>query len=160
MTPASPAFALRRLAAGDLPAMRELLAVFGETFGEPETYGGNPPDDAYLARLLGRADFIALAALQGQQVVGGLAAYVLEKFEQPRREVYIYDLAVAEGQRRRGIATALIAELASIAADLGAWVVYVQADPGDAPAIALYSKLGAREDVLHFDIPVRPLRKS
>lgn len=24
---------------------------------------------------------------------------------------------------------------------------------GDAPAIALYTKLGTREDVLHFDIP-------
>ena len=30
--------------------------------------------------------------------------------------------------------------------------MYVQADLGDDPAIALYSKLGRREDVLHFDI--------
>jgi aminoglycoside 3-N-acetyltransferase I len=35
-------------------------------------------------------------------------------------------------------------------------VLYVQADHGDAPAIALYEKLGLREDVLHFDIPVKP----
>jgi aminoglycoside 3-N-acetyltransferase I len=28
----------------------------------------------------------------------------------------------------------------------------VQADYGDDPAIALYTKLGRREDVLHFDI--------
>jgi aminoglycoside 3-N-acetyltransferase I len=34
----------------------------------------------------------------------------------------------------------------------GAWVIYVQADYGDDPAIALYSKLGTREDVMHFDI--------
>jgi aminoglycoside 3-N-acetyltransferase I len=33
-------------------------------------------------------------------------------------------------------------------------VVFVQADRGDDPAIALYTKLGTREDVLHFDIPV------
>jgi aminoglycoside 3-N-acetyltransferase I len=32
-------------------------------------------------------------------------------------------------------------------------VIFVQADHGDAPAIALYAKLGTREDVLHFDIP-------
>jgi aminoglycoside 3-N-acetyltransferase I len=34
----------------------------------------------------------------------------------------------------------------------------VQADtqPEDEAAIALYTKLGAREDVLHFDIPVTP----
>jgi len=30
----------------------------------------------------------------------------------------------------------------------------VQADHGDDPAIALYDKLGAREEVLHFDLPV------
>ncbi|HLQ91229.1 MAG TPA: AAC(3)-I family aminoglycoside 3-N-acetyltransferase, partial [Xanthobacteraceae bacterium] len=41
-----------------------------------------------------------------------------------------------------------------IAAARGAYVIYVQADSGDAPAIALYSKLGAREDVFHFDIIV------
>jgi aminoglycoside 3-N-acetyltransferase I len=33
-------------------------------------------------------------------------------------------------------------------------VIFVQADPGDAPAIALYESLGTREDVHHFDIPV------
>jgi hypothetical protein len=30
----------------------------------------------------------------------------------------------------------------------------VQADYGDDPAIALYTKLGEREDVMHFDIKV------
>ncbi len=33
-------------------------------------------------------------------------------------------------------------------------MVYVQADLGDAPAIALYEKLGVRQDVLHFDIVI------
>ena len=37
-------------------------------------------------------------------MVGGLAAYVLPKFEQERSEVCIYDLAVAEPHRRQGIA--------------------------------------------------------
>src|SRR6185295_10721624 len=97
---------------------------------------------------------VALVALAGGAVVGGLVAYELDKFEQARREIYIYDLAVAEPHRRRGIATALIERLRTIAAARGAWVIYVQADHGDDPAIALYETLGAREDVLHFDIPV------
>jgi aminoglycoside 3-N-acetyltransferase I len=33
-------------------------------------------------------------------------------------------------------------------------VVFVQADLGDEAAIALYSKLGVREEVLHFDLPM------
>jgi aminoglycoside 3-N-acetyltransferase I len=68
--------------------------------------------------------------------------------------LYIYDLAVDERHRRQGIATALIEHLRVIAAQRGAWVVFVQADPGDAAAIALYEKLGTREEVLHFDIPI------
>jgi aminoglycoside 3-N-acetyltransferase I len=64
-------------------------------------------------------------------------------------------LAVAASHRRRGVATALIGELKTIAAARGAYVIFVQADRGDDPAIALYTKLGAREDVLHFDIAVR-----
>ena len=41
-------------------------------------------------------------------MVGALAAYELLKFEAERSEIYIYDLAVLEEFRRRGIATALI----------------------------------------------------
>ena len=39
---------------------------------------------------------------------------------------------------------------------LGCYVIFVQADHGDDAAIALYSKLGRREDVLHFDIDAGP----
>jgi aminoglycoside 3-N-acetyltransferase I len=146
--------ALRRLAPADLPLLRRLNALFGDAFSEPETYGAEPPSDAYLEGLLAKDHVIALVALSGEEVVGGLVAYELDKFERARREIYIYDVAVHEAHRRQGVATALIAHLRGIAAQRGAWVVYVQADHGDDPAIALYEKLGIREDVLHFDIPV------
>lgn len=145
--------AICRLGPGDLDAMRSMLSMFGESFGDRATYEAAPPGDRYLARLLASDTFIAIAAVDGDVVRGGLAAYVLDKFEQERREIYLYDLAVAEAWRRRGIATALIAELQRIAAATGAWVVYVQADHGDDAAVALYTKLGVREDVMHFDIP-------
>lgn len=146
----------RILGADDLATLRGMLSVFGEAFDDRGTYTAAQPDDAYLAQLLGSAGFVAIAAVTRSEVVGGLAAYVLPKFEQARSEVYIYDLAVAESHRRRGVATAMIRKLQERAAELGAWVIYVQADIGDDPAIALYTKLGTREEVLHFDID--PLR--
>ncbi len=96
--------------------------------------------------------------MDGETIVGGLVAYELPKFEQSRSELYIYDLAVRESHRRQGVATALIEHLQTIARERGAWVIFVQADTGeeDAAAIALYEKLGEREEVLHFDIPVSP----
>lgn len=149
---ASAPFSISHLTANDVGTMQALLAVFGDAFEDAETYGGARPSERYLARLLGRDGFIALAALKGESVVGGLAAYVFEKFEQERSEIYIYDLAVLQAHRREGIAAALIEKLREIAALRGAYVIYVQADEGDEPAIALYSKLGPREDVHHFDI--------
>lgn len=145
---------IRQLDADDIDTMDAMLSMFGQAFGEPETYGTDRPDSDYQRRLLASDNFIALAAVAGEGIVGGLAAYVLPKFEQARSEVYIYDLAVAAAWRRRGIATALIDRLRHVAAEQGAWVIFVQADHGDDPAIALYSKLGRREDVLHFDIDV------
>jgi aminoglycoside 3-N-acetyltransferase I len=147
-------FRAQQLAPGDLALMRGMLGMFAEAFEDPEAYDSKPPRDAYLNKLLSSDTFIALAALEGEAVIGGLAAYELQKFEQERSEIYIYDLAVATGHRRRGIATALIEELRVIAKGRGAYVVFVQADYVDPPAIALYTKLGTREDVLHFDISV------
>jgi len=50
----------------------------------------------------------------------------------------------------------LIEALKKIAAQRGAYAIFVQANTGieDAAAVALYTKLGVREDVLHFDIAV------
>ena len=132
--------------------MEAMVDMFGAVFDDP-AYQGKRPSRAYLERLLSRDTFIALAAVEDGRLVGGIAAYELPKFEQERSEIYIYDLAVVETHRRQGIATALIQKLQNIAAERGAWVVFVQADRGDAPAIALYSRLGRREEVLHFDIP-------
>jgi aminoglycoside 3-N-acetyltransferase I len=145
-------FDYRRLRAQDLGSMRELNALFSDVFADPDSYAAHPPSDAYLADLLDKEHVVALAALAGSRVIGGLVAYELDKFEQARREIYIYDLAVNEAYRRRGVATALIQDLVAIGAERGAWVVYVQADYADPPAIALYEKLGVREEVLHFDI--------
>ncbi|MFC7400170.1 AAC(3)-I family aminoglycoside N-acetyltransferase [Chelatococcus sp. GCM10030263] len=145
---------LHRLTGDDIALFREMLAVMGQAFDEFDTYTGAQPDTAYLRKLLAGEHFIALAALEAGTVIGGLAAYELPKFEQARSEIYIYDLAVASSHRRKGVATALINRLKTIGAARGAYVIFVQADPPDEPAVALYDKLGVREEVLHFDIPI------
>jgi aminoglycoside 3-N-acetyltransferase I len=146
-------YTYQQLSASDVSTLKALLAIFGEAFGEPDTYQGAVPDDAYLQALLEKPHFVALAGRHGEAIVGGLVAYELEKFERARSEFYIYDLAVEEGHRRRGVATGLIRTLGRIAKERGAYVMFVQADTTDPPAIALYESLGTREDVHHFDIP-------
>ena len=156
-TPARPeTIDVRVLTADDVALARAMLTLFGREFDDEPTYAHKQPEDRYLHRLLGSDTFVALVAQVDHQVVGGLAGYVLPKFEQARSEFYIYDLAVDAAHRRRGVATAMIERLKRLAHTRGIYVIFVQADHGDDAAIALYTKLGVREDVLHFDIAPRP----
>jgi aminoglycoside 3-N-acetyltransferase I len=136
------AWSVRRLHAPDVAAFREMISMFGIAFEDVRTYGARPPSKTYLLAFLGREDAIVMAAFAGDRVIGGLVAYVLTKFEQ------------ASDYRRRGIARSLIEALKDESAAAGAYVIFVQADPWDGPAIGLYESLGKREDVLHFDIEV------
>ena len=141
-----------RLTPDDGLHFNAMLDLFAEAFDDTESYSSARPSVAYQRRILAQDSFVILVAIWEGSVVGALVAYQLRKFEQERSEFYIYDLAVAEDYRRRGIATAMINHLKEIAGNSDAWVIYVQADHGDEPAIALYSGLGNREDILHFEI--------
>ncbi|SDG92276.1 AAC(3)-I family aminoglycoside N-acetyltransferase [Roseospirillum parvum] len=141
-----------RLRPGDAVLFHGMLTIFADAFEEHETYLGASPGAAYRDGLLAEENFIALVAVEAENVIGALAGYELRKFERERSEFYIYDLAVSGPYRRRGVATAMIGTFSAIAKKRGAWVVFVQADHGDDAAIALYSKLGQREEALHFDI--------
>ena len=163
MNDAATMTTIRILEPADAPLLDAMLEMVGRAFDDIDTYTARKPSAAYLSALLARDHVIAIAAVgdnnpsidnNNRAVVGGLVAYELPKFEQARSEIYIYDLAVDASHRRRGIATAMIRALQALAAKRGAWVVYVQADYDDEPAIALYTKLGVREDVMHFDLPV------
>lgn len=71
----------------DLPLMRALLRMFGGVFDDLSTDTGNTPDGNYLANLLAADHFVVLVALYEGEVIGGLAAYELKKFEQARSEL-------------------------------------------------------------------------
>lgn len=153
---------LHHLTSDDLPLMEALMTTFGEVFDEVDTFTAHRPSEGYLRPLMADDTFIALAAVKGGEVVGGVTAYELKKYEQERSEIYIFDLGVAEGHRREGIATALMEELKEIAAGRGAHLVFVQTGTRveDEPAVALYTRFGEREDVVHFDIAVEGAARS
>ena len=145
---------IRRRRGENIAAMRDMLHLFGHVFEDIPTYCAAQPDDAYLRALLASDTFIALAASAGKTTVGGLTAYVWRKYEQARQEIYIYDLAVHEKWRRRGIASQLIENIKSIAQNMGAYSIIVQAHPEDHAAVALYRQSSTPENILTFDIEI------
>lgn len=70
------------------------------------------------------------------------AAVAAAKVAREEEVVGVYDVVTSEAQRRRGIATMLVARLLARAWERGARVAYLQVDAGNSPALAVYRRFG------------------
>ncbi|HEX7636794.1 MAG TPA: GNAT family N-acetyltransferase [Burkholderiaceae bacterium] len=129
---------IRRLTPADLSLARDLFTTIAGVFGED----GDKLGDAYLDRLLGRETFWALAAFDGEQIVGGLTAHTLPLTATEASAVFLYDLAVRRSHQRRGIGRELVRHLRELAAAEGVDEVFVAADEADPQALAFYAAIG------------------
>ena len=112
-----------------------MAAVFDET--------NEDLPDAYIAALLDRPEFWAIAAVGNDTVVGGLTAHTLMMTNSPRSEVLIYDIAVDPRRQREGIGRRLVEALRERTRSVGIDTVFVPADNDDVHALDFYRSIGA-----------------
>jgi ribosomal protein S18 acetylase RimI-like enzyme len=92
---------------------------------------------------------IFLAAFKDGEPVGFVFGYVLPRRHGDRAILFVYEVGVDEGYRRRGIATALMRRLAE---EAGAAEGFVLTEPENEAANAVYRSLGGRpSDVVQWD---------
>ena len=107
--------------------------------------------DEYVDQLLSSSSFWAVAAFEGDRIVGGITAHTIPMTRSASAELFVYDLAVHADFRRQGIGARLMAELRAQAAEAGVAEIFVPADEDDADALAFYRSLAGRESaVSHF----------
>jgi ribosomal protein S18 acetylase RimI-like enzyme len=123
---------VRGFAAGDAAAVE---ALWGAAFPDPRPWA-TPP--CYLERKRARGDDLLLVATHGGTVAGVVAA----GYDGVRG--WIYHLAVAPAQRRRGVGRALMAAAEGRLAALGCPKVNLQVMPANGGAVAFYERLGYR----------------
>jgi aminoglycoside 3-N-acetyltransferase I len=128
----------KRLTVGDRGPARELFALMAAVFEEDS----EPLGDAYLDRLLGRADFWVIAAFAGDEIVGGVTAHTLPMTRSEFSEIFIYDIAVSLHHQRQGVGRTLMASLRAEAAAVGITLMFVPADNDDVHALDFYRALG------------------
>lgn len=129
-----------RLGPGDERVAHQLFVTMASVFEEA---AGEPIRHAYVARLLGSDSFWAIAAFDGQEMVGGLTAHTLPLTRAESSEIFIYDIAVRAEHRRRGVGRRLVEHLRREAAAVGIHDVFVPADDDDdAHALEFYRALG------------------
>ena len=128
--------------------LSELIRLFERAF-EISDHENVPTE--HLAGLLSKPDFLVLVALDGDNVSGGLTGHVLPQYYTQAPQFYLYDIAVDEPYRRRGIASGLLQALTSLCQERGYECFYVQADADDDDAVAFYRSTSAKEQaVFHY----------
>lgn len=147
---------IQRLQSTDIQYFRKLMNLFAEVFDDLENYQHHIPTDQYVHDFLKEESHIVVVAIDEQEnVIGGVVAYELNKFEQQRKELFVYDVGVSANHRRQGVATSLFTELKKIAQQQHAYVIFVQAEEDDNAAIAFYQSIATKALVArHFEIDV------
>ena len=105
----------------------------------------SPPTEAWTARFLsseGHHLFVAVADNHPIGLVSGVETTHPDK----GTEMFLYELGVAERYRRRGIARALVAELARLAEAAGCYGMWVLTDDQNHAALATYRAAGGTRE--------------
>lgn len=96
----------RRLGVDESNLALEALRLLKAPDGYPT------PAAEYLVRFLARPDNVLIVSVMDGGPVGFLLAYLLDRVDRDQQMMFLYEIAVAESHRRRGIGTQMISELA------------------------------------------------
>ncbi|HAZ30601.1 TPA: ribosomal-protein-alanine N-acetyltransferase [Candidatus Acetothermia bacterium] len=129
----SPEVTIRRAAPADLPW---LAAIETASFRQPW------PEDFLEAYLADRESMFLVAEVP--KLAGFLIARE-ERYADGRRAFHVHDIAVAPAERRRGVASVLLAELIRIALAQGVSLLRLEVRRTNYGARAFYEHHGFRE---------------
>ena len=124
-------------------ASLELLGnVADEVFDEPV-------DPVRVARYAAAPGHFMLVALEGEQVIGQIAAVIHYHPDKPT-ELYIDELGVTPSSQRQGIGRSLLQAMLKIGREQGCEEVWVGTEPDNFPANRLYERYAQGEPFLMY----------
>jgi ribosomal protein S18 acetylase RimI-like enzyme len=135
------AVAIRRLRPGDEHAVLAAGALFDEA----------PEPDA-TRRFLAEPTHHLLLACDDAGAPLGFVSGVETTHPDKGTEMFLYELSVDEGVRRRGIGRSLVEALAALARERGCYGMWVGTEPENEAARRTYASAGGRETPAHLII--------
>ena len=141
-----------RIQGNDLERFIELVELLNEVFEEPNKVAS----ERQLRELLSKPDFLAIAIINENKVIGGLTGYELQRYYTDKSELYIYDIAVKTEFQNQGIGKKLIDYVKDYSIKNGIEGVFVEAHSEDEQAVKFYeSTFGNSEKVDHFNFEIK-----
>ncbi len=112
---------------------------------DAETLFDGPARPEWAARFLAEPGHHLLVAYRGAEPAGFVTGVEMTHPDKGT-EMFLYELGVAEGHRRRGIGRALVTGLAALARERGCYGMWVLTDRDNPAALATYRSTGADTD--------------
>lgn len=138
-------YTIKKLSKDDLKLAKQLFIFFQKDDGVAKPMLGG---DKYLRKLIGDKNYHVIVALDGDKVIGGLAAYELPMYYEEVNEMFLYEIAVMTEYRRRGIATALIESLKTLCTENGVRIIFVGTEKSNLAGKELYLNTGGAMEII------------
>lgn len=140
---------IKKLLSQDVNDFSKLIQVFENVF-EWENF--KFPTQAHLKKLLNNSNFFVFVAKDGDELIGGLTAHVLDRYDSEKPSAYVYDLAILTNYQRKGIGKKLMSTLNEYCEKNGFNEVFVQAETDDFQAVNFYRTTPISEELqaTHF----------
>ena len=129
---------IRRLGPGDEDAVRDAGALFDA-----------PPEAQATRRFLAEPGHHLLVAYDAGGAPAGFVSGVETTHPDKGTEMFLYELAVDEAFRRKGVASALVTALADLARERGCYGMWVLTDADNTAACATYRATGSTAETTH-----------
>tara|TARA_Y100000588_G_scaffold334101_1_gene373374 strand:- start:835 stop:1263 length:429 start_codon:yes stop_codon:yes gene_type:complete len=123
---------IKRLGKDDWQKARKSVALFWDVV----------PNRATIVRFLDQPQNILLSAEMGDEPVGQLIAYVLDRWDRDESELFLYSIDVVKTHRRKGVGKALVEELRKLGRAQGCLGTFVFTNESNFPAMQLYQTTG------------------
>ncbi len=133
---------IKLLEASQTSYFEQLIKLFNKVFESEEVRITN---QEFCRKLLSNKKFLVLAALEENEVIGGITAHILPSYYTGKEELFIYDLAVQDSFQRRGIGKQLMNELFKIGNKQKIQVAFVDVENEDEGAVLFYKALGGEK---------------
>jgi ribosomal protein S18 acetylase RimI-like enzyme len=125
---------IARLVSGDEQLVLAAAALFD-----------TPPTESWAARFLSTEGHHLLIAVADDGAPVGFVSGVETTHPDKGTEMFLYELAVREDRRNRGIGTSLVRALADVAREQRCYGMWVGTEPDNAAALATYRAAGAEQ---------------
>ncbi len=143
----------------DINDFSKLIRVFENVF---EWKNISLPNQLHLQKIIDNPNFIAFVAKVDNQLIGGLTAHVLDRYDLEKPSAYVYDLAILNDYQRKVIGKTLMTALNEYCGENGFSEVFVQAETDDFHAVNFYRTTPISEELqaTHFTYTFKKIKKK